>query len=96
MIYASTNRSIGGVAPSRYIQAILNHKIEKEDLVRAVSTHKINFNLLNEDKFDEFIIDRAVKLANRIEQATGKAVMGRESQETIAAFGDSLISRMTL
>ena len=32
MIYASTNRSIGGVAPSRYIQAILNHKIEKRGI----------------------------------------------------------------
>lgn len=96
MIYASTNRSIGGVAPSRYIQAILNHKIEKEELVRAISTHKINFNLLNEDNFDEFIIDRAIKLADRIEQAIGKDVMGRDSQETIDAFGDSLIVRMTL
>ena len=96
MIYASTNRSIGGVAPSRYIQAILNHKIEKEELVRAISTHKINFNLLVEDNFDEFIIDRAIKLADRIEQAIGKDVMGRDSQETIDAFGDSLIVRMTL
>lgn len=96
MIYASTNRSIDGVAPSRYIQAILNHKIEKEELVRAISTHKINFNLLNEDNFDEFIIDRAIKLADRIEQAIGKDVMGRDSQETIDAFGDSLIVRMTL
>ena len=96
MIYASTNRSIGGVAPSRYIQAILNHKIEKEELVRAISTHKINFNLLKEDNFDEFIIDRAIKLADRIEQAIGKDVMGRDSQETIDAFGDSLIVRMTL
>ena len=92
MIYASTNRSIGGVAPSRYIQTILNHRIEKEELVRAISTHKINFNLLNEDNFDEFIIDRAIKLADRIEQATGKGVMGRDSQETIDAFGDSLIA----
>ena len=38
---------------SRYIQAILNHKIEKEELVRAISTHKINFNLLNEKHSNE-------------------------------------------
>ena len=31
-----------------------------------------------------------------IEQAIGKDVMGRDSQETIDAFGDSLIVRMTL
>ena len=42
------------------------------------------------------IIDRAIKLADRIEQAIGKDVMGRDSQETIDAFGDSLIVRMTL
>lgn len=92
MIYASTNRSIGGVAPSRYIQSILNHKVDKEDLVHAISTHKINFDLLNEDKFDEFIIDRAIKLADRIEQATGKAVTGRDSQEAENAFGECLVS----
>ena len=56
----------------------------------------IKSNLLNGDNFDEFIIDRAIKLADRIEQAIGKDVMGRDSQETIDAFGDSLIARMTL
>ena len=91
MIYASTNRSIGGVAPSRYIQTILNHKINRDDLIHAISTHKINFNLLNEDNFDEFIIDRAIKLADRIEKAIGKSISGRDSEDTIREFGIALI-----
>ena len=90
MIYASTNRSIGGVAPSKYIQTILNHKINKDDLIHAISTHKINFNFLNEDNFDEFIIDRAIKLADRIERAIGKSISGRDSEDTIREFGVSL------
>ncbi len=87
MIYATTNRSIGGVAPSKYIQTLLNHKIEEVDLVNAISSHKIDFDLLNDDKFDEFIVDRAIKLLDRIEKATGKSVAGRDSQETKDAFG---------
>ena len=90
MIYASTNRSIGGVAPSRYIQTILNHKIALKDLASAVSTHKIDFNLLNSDNFNEFIVNRAMKLADRIEKATGKAVSGRDSEDTVKKFGASL------
>ena len=60
------------------------------DLISAVSTHKIEFNLLNSDNFNDFIVNRAIRLADRIEQATGKAVSGRDSEETIREFGVSL------
>lgn len=39
------------------------------------------------DNFDGFIRLRAVVLLNLIEQATGKAVPGRESEERMKAFG---------
>lgn len=91
MIYASTNRSIGGVAPSKYIQKLSKENTDTESIKMAISTHKIDFDLLNQDKFDEFIRDRAIKLLNRIEKATGKVVTGRDSQETVDAYGDSLL-----
>ena len=66
-------------------------KINKDDLIHAISTHKINFNLLNEDNFDEFIVDRAIELADRIEKAIGKSISGRDSEDTIREFGVALI-----
>lgn len=91
MLSASTNRSIGGVAPSKYIQKLFKENIDTESIKRAICTHKIDFDLLNEDNFDEFIRDRAIKLLDCIEKATGKVVTGRDSQETIDAFGASLL-----
>lgn len=95
MISTTTNRTIGGVAPSEYIQKLFRKNTDTESVIRAIGTHKIDFDLLNADKFDEFINDRAMKLLDRIEQATGKSVAGRDSQETIEAFGQSLENPQT-
>ncbi len=94
MIYASTNRSIGGRAPSDYIRIIhdkvRSNKVE-DRVAEAIATHKINYELLVSDQFYEFIVDRAIQLLNTIEKATGKNISGRDSEETIKAFGDKLI-----
>ena len=95
MISATTNRTIGGVAPSEYIQKLFRKNNDTDSVVKAIGTHKIDFDLLNADKFDEFINDRAMKLLDRIEQATGKSVAGRDSQETIEAYGQSLTNPQT-
>lgn len=55
----------------------------KDDLIHAISIYKINFNLIDEDDFNKFIIDRAIELANRIEKAIGKSISGRDSGDTI-------------
>ncbi len=92
MISASTNRSIGGVAPSKYIKKLLSGKgnADAESIRNAIRSHQIDFDLLNGDMFDDFIIDRAKRLLSLIEKATGKEVSDRNSQQTIAAFGSSL------
>ncbi len=94
MIYASTNRSIGGRAPSDYIRIIhdkvRSNKVE-DRVAEAIATHKINYELLVSDQFYKFIVDRAIQLLNTIEKATGKNISGRDSEETIKAFGDKLI-----
>ena len=89
-IYASTNRSIGGRAPSEYIKTMKNKGLSDDQVVNAISSHKINYVLLAADDFDAYFVDRATKLLNRIEKATGKSIAGRDSEETIREFGVAL------
>lgn len=91
-IYASTNRSIGGRAPSEYIGTMANKGLTTAQMKEAISSHKIDFDLLKADDFDGFITDRAIKLLDRIELAMGKAIPGRDSEDTVKAFGTSLIT----
>ena len=89
-IYASTNRSIGGRAPSEYIKTMKNKGLSDEQVVSAITSHKVDYNLLATDDFDAYFVDRAIKLLNRIEKATGKSISGRDSEETIKEFGQAL------
>ena len=89
-IYATTNRSIGGKAPSLYIQTIRNKGVSEDKIDYALESHNINPTLLKIDSFDAFIVDRAKRLLNLIEKAMGKAVSGRESNSTIQHFGEAL------
>lgn len=87
-----TNRKIGGVAPSQYI----TKKIEKDNNVPSATldtyleSHLLNPALMRADDFDGHIIYRAKQLLNVIENAMGKKISGRDSQEVIDAFGGSL------
>ena len=91
-IYASTNRSIGGRAPSEYIKTMKNKGLSDEQVVNAITSHKVDYDLLATDNFDAYFVDRAIKLLNRIEKATGKSIAGRDSEETIKEFGKALIT----
>lgn len=71
-IYASTNRSIGGRAPSEYVKTMKNKGLSDELILQALESHKINSALLMTDAFDEYFIDRAKQLLDRIEKATDK------------------------
>lgn len=92
-IYASTNRSIGGRAPSEYINTMRNKNLSNMQIDMVLHSHKINPDSLKRDDFDQFIIDRAIKLLNRIEIATGKNISGRDSEEVENSFGAQLIDR---
>lgn len=92
-IYASTNRSIGGRAPSEYIRTMANKGLSEAQIREAISSHKISYDLLAADDFEDFIIDRATRLLDRIELAMGKSISGRDSEDTIKFFGKSLISK---
>lgn len=89
-IYASSNRSIGGHAPSIYIGTMANKGLDQQRIQEAIVSHKINYDYLAADDFDAYFIDRAKLLLNRIEKATGKSISGRDSEETIREYGVSL------
>lgn len=91
-LYARTNRYIGGMAPSDYINRIEKYKnISKEDIKTFVESHFISFNLLYSNSFEEHIINRAIKILNEIEKATGKKITDRSSEEVVSYFGRALI-----
>ncbi len=90
-ISASSNREIGGAAPSVYLG-----KLEKKgsvlpsDLDDYVETHWIDHTRLRNNEFQDFIIDRAKKLLRAIETATGRTISGKDSDEVRQAFGGTL------
>lgn len=86
-LFFSTNRYIGGVAPSEYISKIVRNKgLTEQDVLNYASTHYINTELLKTDKFEEFIIDRAIRILDAIEEATGKKITDRASEDVINYF----------
>lgn len=92
LIY-TTNRTIGGVAPSKYLPRVLKEgEIDEVELRARIESHLIDYDALAADDFDAYFIDRAKKLLDAIERAMGKAVPDRGSEETIKRFGQSLAS----
>ena len=88
---AGTNRFISGDAPSVYLSRIQKAKqVDPDSLNTFLSSHAIPVHPLRSDDFDTFIRERAAVLLTLIEQAMGKAVTGRDSDETIKAFGAQL------
>lgn len=87
-----TNRAIGGHAPSKYIQNILNkvNGLTEEDLKARIESHLVNYEYLSTNQFDMYFIDRAKKLLDIIESAMGKRISDRGSEITIEQFGESL------
>jgi len=87
-----THHLLGGKAPSAYLSSLeksCGHTADRLDEI--LRTHQLEPGLLRSDAFHEFILVRATRLLNLIEDAMGKAVSGRDSDEVIAAFGAPLI-----
>lgn len=85
-----TNQVLGGDAPSMYLKRV--DQKAADSVAQSLAAHVIEESMLRVDDFDGFIRDRARGLLDLIEQATGKAVTGRDSAETVSAFGGPLIS----
>ena len=88
---AGTNRFISGDAPSLYLSRIeKNKQVSSANLDEFLVTHVIPVADLRADDFDGFIRRRASALLTLIEASTGKAVSGRDSEETAKAFSGPL------
>ena len=90
-ISASSNREIGGVAPSAYLGKLEKKgSVSQSDLDGYLETHWIDPTLLRNDDFQGFIVDRAKKLLRAIEAATGRTISGKDSDEVKRTFGATL------
>lgn len=74
-ISARSNRIIGGVAPSRYLQKIERDAgVQSETLDDNLASHLIDAQTLRQDDFAQFFITRRESLCRLIEEAIGKNV----------------------
>ena len=74
-ISAKTNRTIGGVAPSIYLDKVERlAQITAGQLDESVGTHLVPALNLREDDFDTFFINRRESLCLLVEEAMGKSV----------------------
>lgn len=77
-IYARTNRIIGGVAPSKYLDSLeRNHKVNREDLNVYLESHLIDVDSIRQDDFNTYFEKRTEAIYDLIEKATGKEIQGR-------------------
>ena len=86
----STNREIGGVAPSEYLARIEKKKVEQTDLRDYLASHWIDMADCMSDDFERFIVHRARKILDAIANVTGKPISGRDSDEVREKFGEIL------
>lgn len=87
----SSNREIGGVAPSVYLAKIASKgQVASDVLDSYLETHWLDVNACRSDDFQEHIINRAKMLLDAIEKATGKTISGRDSEDVVNAFGRSV------
>lgn len=91
-ISCSTNREIGGVAPSEYLKKIEEKgQVNYNSLNDYLQTHLIDVSAARSNDFEKHIVLRAKLLLDAIEKATGKIISGKDSDEVISKFGERLI-----
>ncbi|PZO36758.1 MAG: hypothetical protein DCF19_20485 [Pseudanabaena frigida] len=79
------NRTIGGKAPSDYLNHIQNHpsvQLNEEDMNAILMTHYIDPTTLRQDDFEGFMLSRQRKILNKIESAMGKPVLVSDDSGT--------------
>jgi hypothetical protein len=90
---ATTNKKLGGSAPSAYLTRIEKGHVTPAHLDEYLKTHLIEPALLRRDDFPGFFADRARRMLDAIEDATGKEILGRDAADVIDIFGESLERR---
>jgi hypothetical protein len=99
-----TNRMIGGVAPSEYLDKLeigneTTPPIDRDRLDSYLASHLINPSILRVNDFDAFLVDRQKRLLALIEHAIGKAAyVGAVQEEGVdfEADEDTVEAEMTV
>ena len=90
-LLASSNRFIGGAAPSVYSSRVMKvASISPEEFRKRVESNFINYDAFITDDFNAYFIDRAKRLLVLIENVMGKPITDKDSEQTIGLFGESL------
>lgn len=79
------NRMIGGIAPSKYLEKLQQHKqvlLDDAKMDSILESHLIPAGLLRADNFDEFYRQRKLHLLSLIEKAMGKASVSLSDVES--------------
>lgn len=88
-----SNRQIGGEAPSVYSKKIIKQaQIDEEQLKIRVESHLVNYNYFIKDDFNNYFVERAKAILKVIENAMGKTIADKSSEQTIKLYGCSLDS----
>ena len=91
-ILKNTNKLIGSDRPSIYIPNIERKaKLSSADVDEILELHLADAEFCRADNFDSFIVDRAKKILDAVEELTGRKVIGRDSSEIKSKFGAPLI-----
>ena len=90
---ASTNRKIGGRAPSQYLQEIQEEStIDKVKMDEILTSHLISADALQADDFQSFFEARKEALLDTIAKAMGKKVVRENEEDDVDLFGmDALL-----
>lgn len=75
---ATTNRRIGGKAPSVYLKGLQGDQISEARMDEILGTHVIDVQAMRADDFDAFYAARKATLLGRIEKAMKKQVIYTE------------------
>lgn len=91
LIMRATNKVIGSNPPSVYLQEIQRRTgLNATDVDGILEGHFIDAELCRADDFQKFIVDRAKKILDAVENLTGRKVSGRDSSEIKKLFGTTL------
>ena len=90
-IMKKTNKFLGDNPPSFYLEKI-EEKIglSSAELDKVLEQHFIDAEICRADDFDAFIVDRAKKILEAVEERTGRKISGRDGSEIKKVFGASL------
>lgn len=86
---ATTNRTIGAAAPSKYLRVIEDRsKLNESELDALLRTHLVDPDALRGDDFDAHFAHRKEAVIRLIENAMGKTVQREASVQGLVALAD--------